>query len=54
MNCNATRKEIIVTDRVIAPIMSIEDLFLNLLILPLLSLSVVVPLLSESSMSLLT
>src|SRR6185437_9449136 len=52
MNCNATRKEITVIDSVIAPIMSMVDLFLLILRL-LLSYSVVV-LLSERCMSLLT
>src|SRR6188472_489623 len=53
MNCNATRNEITVIDSVIAPIISIVDLFL--LILPLLlSYSVVVLLLSERSISFLT
>ena len=53
MNCNATRNEITVIDSVIAPIISTADLFLSMLLL-LLSYSVVVPLLSESNMSLLT
>src|SRR6185437_13907747 len=53
MNCNATRKEITVIYIVIAPRMSIVDLFLLILML-LLSYSVIVLLLSERSMSLLT